>query len=66
LDLEFDKDLLKSVKGYETEFREFERERNLPQYILQVSVSYGNSDVNAEFDVNRDFFTEITSSELEE
>ena len=66
LDLEFNESLLKLVKGYETESRLVARERNLPQYILQVSVSYGDSYIDTEFDVNRGVFTEITSSELED
>ncbi|MGM3307631.1 hypothetical protein ACSQ6I_16960 [Anabaena sp. WFMT] len=69
LDLDFNQNLIRSMKGYENE--EFPlsynlREAPLPQYLLLVNVNYGDSETNMEFDINTGIFREITSSEEQE
>ncbi|MHC5741182.1 MAG: hypothetical protein ACYTXT_04600 [Nostoc sp.] len=66
LDLDFSRNLIELIKGYESEDLFNLQERNLPQYLLQVSVSYGDSDSSIEFDVNRNIYSEIISSEPDE
>ena len=62
LDLDFNQDLIQYLKGYESEYSLNMPEINRPQYLLLVSVNYGDSDSSIEFDINRDIFSEITSS----
>ncbi|NEU83263.1 hypothetical protein [Nostoc sp. UIC 10630] len=66
LDLDFNQHLIQRIKGYEFEDLLDIQNRTLPQYLLLVSVSYGDFDSNIEFDINREIFREITSSEPEE
>ncbi|HLO86775.1 MAG TPA: hypothetical protein VK203_17480 [Nostocaceae cyanobacterium] len=71
LDLDFDHDLVKYIKGYEFEegnYRRVIEERSLPQYLLCISVDYGEleSYIDMDFGVNINFFSEITSSEPED
>jgi hypothetical protein len=66
LDLDFNQDLIQHIKGYQSEDLPNIQERSLPQYLLVLSVSYGDSDSSIEFDINRNIFSEITSSEPDE
>ncbi|MEH2415009.1 hypothetical protein [Nostoc sp.] len=66
LDLDFNQNLIEHIKGYESEYLFNLQERSLPQYLLLISVSYGDYDTNIEFDINRNIFSEITSSEPDE
>jgi hypothetical protein len=66
LDLDFNQDLIKYIKGYESEYVRSIQDISLPQYLLLVSVSYGDSESNTEFDINTNIFSEITSSEPDE
>ncbi|WP_353932723.1 hypothetical protein WJM97_09105 [Okeanomitos corallinicola TIOX110] len=68
LDLDFDQDLIRIMKGYENEELDAYdlREILLPKYLLLVHVNYGNSETNIDFDVNTGLFQEITSSEEQE
>jgi hypothetical protein len=66
LDLDFNKDLTRYIKGYQDEDLSNQLERSLPQYLLLISVSYGDAEITMDFDINTGVFREITSSELDE
>lgn len=66
LDLDFNQDLIRYMKGYQNEDLYNQLERSLPQYLLLVSVSYGDAEITMDFDIDRRVFQEITSSELDE
>ena len=66
LDLDFHKHLIRYTKGYQEEDLSNQLERSLPQYLLLVSVSYGDVERTMDFDINTRVFREITSSELDE
>ncbi len=65
LDLDFNPKLIRSIKGWEFEDLSNEQEISLPQYLLVISVSYGDSDLSMDFDINISMFSEIMSSEPE-
>ncbi|WP_143844972.1 hypothetical protein [Nostoc sp. T09] len=66
LDLDFNQELIRNLKGYQNQDLSYLQESNLPQYLLVVSVSYGEAETMIDFDINTEIFTEITSSELDE
>lgn len=66
LDLDFNPKLIRSIKGLEFEDLSNVQEISLPQYLLVISVSYGDSELSMDFDINTSIFSEIMSSEPED